>query len=414
MRTHVFEILSNLQRMGHSVRYLNGTSYTTGSISKLGMGTEKNHERSVWSRVIRMATASPFKGEALLLWSLVREMRNFLTATGTVIRRRPDVIYSRHTYFNTDLCVARLFGIPTVKEVNAIGSDELKITGRSDRLALKIHHMIEKYTFSRADRLTVVTPELKHSLQSEFGVDPGKIIVIQNGANTDLFRPMNQAEARRKLGLDQDSGYICFVGALRVWQGVDYLIRSMRLVVKQCPKARLLIVGDGPIREALHALAERIGVGPSVTFIGSVPYSEVPVYINASDVCVAPFIKKLDNKGGLCSLKMYEYLACGKPCVMSRLKGIETVETGHGLSPVEPENVTELAAAIIELLQDNGLRQRMGINGRYYVVHHQSWEKVAGRVAEVFRRVKQRRQRRIVTATGVKDKVGPGSSRRKY
>jgi len=118
-----------------------------------------------------------------------------------------------------------------------------------------------------------------------------------------------------------------------------------------------------------------------------VSYHKVPLYINASDVCVAFFRRERNDRCGLSPLKLYEYLACGKAVIVSRLSGLELVEQHRTGILVEPENLPELATAIIRLLQTNELRKQMGENGRRYVVEYQSWKKVAERVADVCRRL---------------------------
>lgn len=383
MRTHVAEVLNNLHRMGHSIRYVDGELFSPIPPEELTPGPVNNGPKSMLARATGLAAASPLKGEIWLLWNLLKEARVFFLAVRTVIRRRPEVIYWRDNHFNSDYLISRLFNIPLVKEVNAVGSNELKISGRVDRFTLWLYKIIERGTTGRADGVITVTQELKALLETEFGVDPYKITVVQNGANIDIFRPMDKSKMREKLGLEQDTPYICFVGLLRKWQGVEYLIRSLPLIRDRHAGTRLLIVGDGPLLEELRSIAGEAGVSSDVIFTGGVPYEDVPCYINASDVCAAPFIREVDKKGGLCSLKMYEYLACGKPCVISRLSGIDTMDLYNCLIAVEPENVTELAENIAMILQNDELRKEMGENGRKYVVENQSWEKVTGRVADV-------------------------------
>jgi len=82
-------------------------------------------------------------------------------------------------------------------------------------------------------------------------------------------------------------------------------------------------------------------------------------------------------------LKIYEYGACGKAIVTSRLPGLEFIEQYETGVLVQPDNAEELAAAIIKLLREPELRRQMGENGRKYVVKNHSWESVAKRVAEV-------------------------------
>jgi glycosyltransferase involved in cell wall biosynthesis len=232
----------------------------------------------------------------------------------------------------------------------------------------------------KADKIIVVTPKLKELLHSEYGVKSDRITVIQNGANTDLFKPMDVIKARGELGLALNRNYICFVGMLERWQGVEYLIKSLPLILDQCPETRLLIVGDGPIKQELVELTKQNGVSDKVIFTGMVPYKKVPLYLNVGDVCVAP---KVRLKSGYSPLKLCEYLACQKPVVASRASGLEILEDCRGGILVEPEDPFELATAIVTLLKDRDLRKQMGENGRKYVLENQSWESVAKRVADV-------------------------------
>jgi len=232
---------------------------------------------------------------------------------------------------------------------------------------------------------------LKKILQEDYGVLKDKIVVILNGANTDLFKPMDAIEARAELGLSGNDKYICFVGILVQWQGVEYLIKSAPRVLEKFPGTRFLIVGGGQMEQELIELAEQVGVSNRMIFTGMVPYQKVPLYINVCEVCVAPFMRELNKKGGRCSLKVPEYLACGKPLVVSRLSGLEVLEHNEAGILVEPENPSELATAIIKLLQNQELRKQMGANGRKYVVENQSWESVAKKVEEVCSEVARKR-----------------------
>jgi len=383
MRTHVFEILTNLFKMGNTIRYIDGEPFSPVQMKDLSPGKEKNEHKSIFARFSRLTTSSPVKGEAFLIWNFLKEIRIFLTAIITIRKKRPELIYRRHNHFNTDYLVSKLFGIPLVKEVNAIGSDELAISGRADNLSLWFYRISERYSFTRADRLIVVTPELKQQIHDKFSVDENKIIVVQNGANTDIFKPIDQKEARQKLELSLNQRYVVFTGLLKKWQGVEYLIESMPLILKTCPDVRLLIVGDGQIRQELESLAVRTGMLSYIKFTGQVPYETVPLYINAADICAAPFIKEVDKKGGLCSLKLHEYLACGKASVISRLRGIESLEADRCLVSVNPEDAVDLGRTICELIKNDDFRKLIGANGRQYIVEHQTWEKVTERVASV-------------------------------
>ncbi len=131
-------------------------------------------------------------------------------------------------------------------------------------------------------------------------------------------------------------------------------------------------------------LAENLGVSDKFIFTGSVPYNMVPIYINASDICVAPFIRERNSKIGLSALKTYEYFACGKPLVASSIPGIkDLIELSGGGISVTPENPEELANAVIKLLPDENTRSLMGDKGRKYVIENHSWDGVARKVLGV-------------------------------
>ena len=101
-------------------------------------------------------------------------------------------------------------------------------------------------------------------------------------------------------------------------------------------------------------------MGNKFIFTEAVPYEDVPKYINASDVCIAPFITARYMKIGLSPLKIYEYMACKNPIVPSRISNLGFIKQNNAGILVESENPKKLANAIIKLLKDTKLREEMG------------------------------------------------------
>ena len=262
--THIFELLNNLSRLGHSIVWINGHNYSP--VEEFDIQGDSQRRHSLWERTKALAMTLPVRGEAMLLWNLLKEVRLLFVGFGTALRHKPDVIYRRHSIFNTEFIIARLFKVPLIKEVNGIVVDEAKITGRAGRFSLAIIDRIERFTLRRADKIVVVTPKLKELLHDDYKIPEGKIVVIENGANTELFKPMDTMEARKRSNLNQDRDYVCFVGVLNQWQGVEYLIGAMPRILEKCPATRLLIIGDGQMREQLIALAEQLGLSDKVIF----------------------------------------------------------------------------------------------------------------------------------------------------
>lgn len=296
------------------------------------------------------------------------------------IRQKPQLFYTRMGWFMiSPLLVSKLVHRPHIIEVNGLVCEEATMSGGSNAVIFIIT-LIERTNYKFSSKIVAVTKGLKKEIQVLYKLQASKIVVIQNGVNIDLFRQMNVMGVRKKLNLNQNRNYVCFVGNLAPWQGVEYLIQSAPLILKENPNVKFLIVGDGRMKEELVELAAKTGVSDKFIFTGAVHYEEVPKYINASDVCV---VSKKPLKSGYSPLKLYEYMACGKPVVASNLPGFEILEENDAGVLVEPENPEELAKAIVKLLKDEKLRAEMGRNGREYVVKNHSWESVARRVAEV-------------------------------
>src|SRR5690606_2863783 len=139
-----------------------------------------------------------------------------------------------------------------------------------------------------------------------------------------------QEICRKELGLELETPYVCFVGNLAPWQGVEYLVKAAPSILSRFPECHFLIVGDGVMKDNLLKLCRELGVEDKFIFTGVVAYDRVPLYINASDICAAPFILARNAKIGLSPLKLYEYMACGKTVVASNISGVSDVLEASG------------------------------------------------------------------------------------
>jgi glycosyltransferase involved in cell wall biosynthesis len=305
------------------------------------------------------------------------------------ITKRPDVLYLRQNsfpFFPIILC--KILKIPSIVEVNGLVLDELKVNPDSKSFAYRVFSYLalssEKLNYRYCDRIVSVTDKLKDELVRLYSVPQEKIFVINNGANTDLFKPMDQKQIKAKIGLEESKRYVCFVGHLAGWQGVEFLIHASPLILEKCPDVRFLVVGDGVMKDRLIEVASKLRLSDRFIFTGRVPYESVPLYINASEICVAPFIMERNSKIGLSALKTYEYLACGKPIVASSIPGVkDLIESSGGGISVTPENPKELAAAVVKLISDKDTRTLMGEKGRKYILKNHSWNGVARKILDI-------------------------------
>jgi len=207
-----------------------------------------------------------------------------------------------------------------------------------------------------------VTKGIKRELIKRYGVNESKIVVIPNGANTELFQPLDKWECRHKLGLDNHAFYVGFV------------------------------VGDGEQERYLKEKVKEYGLEKEVIFTGRVNYDEVVYYINAFDVAVAPFTKERNVIIGLSPLKLYEYLACAKPVIASRIDGVtEVIEEGQCGYLFGIGNAKELANIIIQSYYKLDKLKGLGESGRKLIESKYSWGIIVQKVVKVLDEVTKNR-----------------------
>ena len=323
----------------------------------------------------------------MLIHRITLPFLTFVNSCVAISAFKPNVIYLRHGVNSViTVVLSKLFRIPFVLEVNSLFQEEQKLRTKN-KFASFIIRFIEVLAFRNSSAITPVTAGLKKTLQSEYGIPSQKITVISNGANTDLFKPINQLTARSIIGLDDNCNFVCFVGARYQsvpWYGIETLIASSKLIVKEFPNTKFLIIGGGPFKEKIIKLIAETNLIDHFMLVGNIPYKAVPEYVSASDICVAPYSLGVLKKTGVSPLTLYEYLSCEKPVVASNFEGMgDLLDSVYAGIPVKPGDVDEFGKAIIFLLKNKKIREIMGKNGRKEILKYYSWSGVANRLTEV-------------------------------
>lgn len=358
---HVREITHALAARGHRVRLVTATPPERVPF----IDPDVDHARR------------PEEGD----WSILRACRRLAVET------RCEVIYERRLSPKISYALSRLLGVPFVVELNGV-EEEAAMQGRADESPLgPWKARVRNRMLRRADAIVAVTPQLADIAKKRLGIDPARIDTVPNGVDTERFRPSDASSARQALGLEERPR-IGFVGNLVPWQGVEFAIRALPDVLRRNGEARFALVGDGISRSFLEGEATKLGVESQISFLGHIPYERVPLHIASFTVCVAPFVRRRNEDAGLSPLKMYEYMACGRPVVASDLPGVrETIARSGGGLVVPPEDPAALADAISRLLADASLAEAMGRHGRDYAVAECSWAHSAQRIDHVLARV---------------------------
>lgn len=322
-----------------------------------------------------------FQGVLTMLWRLIR-----LFFFAHLYLHSHDVAYAR------DYHVALICTLPKlllrrklVYEINGLASEEWSMKGDTilHRAVALIIKASEGLAVKGSNRVVAVTQGLKEYLVSTFGVEERRITVIPNGVDTRVFYPIKDPEIlqdlRARLGIQKGAPVVFFAGNLAPWQGLDRLLASAPTVLKHVPRVRFLIVGDGTLRGQLQTRIRTMKLEKHVIMTGMVPHDQIPRYVSLADVCVSP---KRNYPTGLSPLKVYEYMACGKAVVSSRVAGLDFIGERETGILVEPENPQALAQGIVALLLDPQERARMGRNGAELARQEFDWQKRAREVLQ--------------------------------
>lgn len=297
----------------------------------------------------------------------------------------PDFVYERASLYATaGVTLAREFGVPLILELNAplaIEQAAYRATGFGNLAATA-----ERWTLTHADAVVVVSSCLRKHVLS-LGVRADRIHVVPNGVDPSLFRPGKPDRAlRQKLKLD-GGPVLGFVGGLRPWHGVEALPPLMEQLSRRHRHLRLVIVGDGQLRRDLERDFKRSGLDGCAVFTGSMAHEQIPAIIRQFDVALAPYPKP-DHDFYFSPLKVFEYMACGIPAVAANLGQIpEVVTDGKTGLLYRAGDVKALASCCDKLLRDAKLRITLGKAAARKVHAEFTWDRNAGRIIELGRRL---------------------------
>ncbi|MDP8255685.1 MAG: glycosyltransferase family 4 protein [Candidatus Alcyoniella australis] len=322
----------------------------------------------------------PSGGRSFWAAHLLFELAAFFTMLRLASKERPRRVYLRHGLFCLlPLVAARLLRVPAAVEQNGVIAAELKMAGRP-RWEIALQRRFERTAYSLAQWIVTVTQGIKQHVVNDLSVPEPKVFVVPNGADPQRLQPRDAAEAKRSLKIDPDELAVGYLGNFEPYQDLDTLIEALALLNGRGVRFTALIVGSGTRFEQVTALARERGVYERCLFTGAVSHDLVEQHIAAMDVCVVP---KRPLTSGYSPIKLFEYLACGRPVVVSDLPGFEIVaENGLGLTAAA-EDPTALAEALERLLGDEQLRGQMGRRGRAYAQGPGSWSQTVRNVLEV-------------------------------
>jgi colanic acid biosynthesis glycosyl transferase WcaI len=285
--------------------------------------------------------------------------------------------------------------VPFVFEVRDLWPESLAAVGAGSEGSLMHRTLgaIAGFLYRRADRIVVVSPAFKDHLIRYWNVPAARISTVENGVETDVFRPDPSAaeEVRTQLNL-KDRFLICYIGTIGNAHGLETLIAAAEKVRTTFPQATFLVIGEGAEKDRIVNLAVARGL-TNVQFLGQQPREKIPAYVSAADLCLV-MLKKTELFKTVIPTKLLEYMACERPVIVAvDGQARQIVEEAQAGVFVEPEDVESLVETIVSLANDPERRRKMGVSGRNYILSNFSRETTAQRYLSVLQEVVSQRTR---------------------
>jgi glycogen synthase, Corynebacterium family len=309
-----------------------------------------------------------------------------------------DLVHSHTWYAGAGGHLAKLLhGIPHV--VTAHSLEPLR-PWKAEQLGggYAVSSWIERTAFEAADAVIAVSEGMRRDILRCYpGIDPARTHVVYNGIDLATWRPSEDRDLARSLGVDPDRPAVVFVGRITRQKGLPYLLRAARRLP---PDVQLVLCAGAPdteeimaeVTDLVHVLqTERDGV---VWIDRLLPQNELTAVLSACTLFVCPSVYE---PLGIVNL---EAMACGLPVVgtatggipevvddgvTGRLVPIDQADDGTG-TPLEPDRfVADLADAMIEVVSDAGRAAAMGQAGRKRAEEMFSWNRIADQTLEIYR-----------------------------
>jgi len=217
-----------------------------------------------------------------------------------------------------------------------------------------IAKFIEKIAYKNADKIILTSEKDKKFVVKKFKIKPEKIEVIPNYIDTDLFKPLN---------LPKEKNSLIFVGRLEEQKNLFNLIEAITTL-----PVKLVIVGRGSLKEKLKSFAKEKNA--KVEFKENVPNEKLPEELNKSEIFILPSF----YEG--CPKALLEAMSCGLPCIGTNVEGIKDIiqhkENGYLCEP----DTKSIRKAILEVLNNKNLQQKISQNARKTILEKFSLEKI--------------------------------------
>jgi len=386
--TRSYEFSRHLVRKGHRVTMI--TSGLANQEFPVPNGKEYTELETEGIRVVPIAAAynDPNVGNSMSGWQRMLRFYQFARLAARVGKKlpKPDVVFATHTPLPiglAGLALGRHFEVPFVFEVRDLWPEALvNIGALTNPLVIWWLRRTAARIYTGADHIVALSPGIKDGIVRA-GVPAGKITVIPNGSDLDLFGPHVDGSAEReRLGLGDKFAAVYF-GAMGLANGLEYIIEAAQILAERGNDRIVLVLhGGGAERPELEQLARKQKLN-NVVFSEPTPGKErVAQLVAACQACM--IIYRATEEHSWSPNKMFDALAAGKPVLVNVPGWLgETIENNCCGRSLDPRCPQMLADALEELAADPQLCRQMGENARTLAEREFAREKLAGHLENV-------------------------------
>jgi glycosyltransferase involved in cell wall biosynthesis len=340
-----------------------------------------------------------------IIKSLIYQITLSLTLIFKIIKEKEvDLIYARQNYLSIlPVVISRIFKIPYFAEVNGIVTGRAR-TGYAESIKFFVKSMMEKHCLYLSNILIVPSETLKYRICDLLKISSKKIYTVPNGVNTKIFNSeKSKKNIRKNLNIKNKDFLVGYVGSLGGGQGIETLKATIKKIVRNEDKIKFLIVGDYiPDADISKLKAGHAGEGAKfvqyiinnklserVIYHPYVLYEESADYIKICDTLVAPYSNSQIQFGGGSPMKLYAYLGCAKPVIMSDLGEFtdsEICRKNNAVYFIPPDDSQALSGAILKLKNSEKLRKSLSRNGIKFVKKHRKWSDSCNKILSIYKR----------------------------
>lgn len=379
------EFINNWAKCGHHVAALTGfPNYPKGEFYPGYKNSICDIEENNNIKIIRTFTYIP-KYRSITLRIVNQITFNVFSIIGGLRASKPDVVIASSPPFGIGLVgylLSRFWRAKFIFEVRDLFPESAIAFGvLNNRLLIRCLKVIEKFYYKKADLIVGATQGICDFIAG-IGIPQSKIRKITNGVNVDFFKKISSTNFRKDHKLE-DYFIVMYTGIHGRAENLSTLIEAAKLT-KYKKSIRYVLIGDGVEKKKLMKLSENYRLN-NILFIESQPMKCMPQILASADLCFSSR-KDLSISTGALPVKIFEYMACEKPVVISIKGEAEKLvrAAGAGIC-VDPDDAESLAMAISNLEKDESLRNKFRKNSRAFVEKYYNRQNISAHYLDLLK-----------------------------